>query len=220
VSAGTQRSRVADQLLRDIRARRYGAGERLPSERRLSETFGVSRPVVREALGMLSSLGLVDIQVGRGAFVTAKDVAVQSQDAQRSLIEVTVMREMLECGALDVAARRDPTEVEIAEVKAALAELERCVADGAQATRADHRLHRAIVAAAQSATAVRLWEDLTREIWTVIRISPSGSTMDEATLDRHRVLAGGLLHGDVEQARQTCHDLHEDYRRFLRDLLS
>ncbi len=220
MNAGTQRARVADQLLRDIRAKRYGAGERLPSERQLSETFGVSRPVVREALGMLSSLGLVDIQVGRGAFVTAKDVAAQSQDAQRSLVEVTVMRELLECGALDLATRRESAEAAAAEVKAALAELERCVAEGAQATRADHRLHRAIVAAAQSATAVRLWDEFTNEIAAVIGISPSGSTMDEATLERHRVLANGVLRGEAEQARLACHDLHEDYRRFLRELLS
>ncbi|WP_165975421.1 FadR/GntR family transcriptional regulator [Actinomadura rubrisoli] len=219
MSAGTQRSRVADQLLQDIRARRYGPGERLPSERRLSESFGVSRPVVREALGMLSSLGLVDIQVGRGAFVTAKDVAVQSQDAQRSLVEVTVMREVIECGVLGVATRCDPGAAEIAEVEAALAELERCVAHGTLATRADHRFHRAIVACARSATAVRLWEDFTGEISTVLKISPNGSTMDEATLERHRVLAAGVLRGEFEQARQACHDLHEDYRRFLRDLL-
>ncbi|QXJ21200.1 FadR family transcriptional regulator [Actinomadura graeca] len=219
MSDGTQRSRVADQLLQDIRARRYGPGERLPSERRLSETFGVSRPVVREALGMLSSLGLVDIQVGRGAFVTAKDVTVQSQDAQRSLIEVTAVREVLECGALGVSTRR-PGEAEIAEVRAALAELERCVAQGAEASSADHRFHRAIVASSQSPTAVRLWEDFTSEIATVIKISPSGNAMDEATLERHRVLADGVLTGAFEPARQACHDLHEDYRRFLHDLLS
>ncbi|MBT2212369.1 FadR/GntR family transcriptional regulator [Actinomadura sp. NEAU-AAG7] len=219
MSAGTQRSRVADQLLQDIRARRYGPGERLPSERRLSEAFGVSRPVVREALGMLSSLGLVDIQVGRGAFVTDKDVAVQSEDAQRSLIDVTVMREVIECGVLGVASRRDPGGPEAAELRAALAELERCVANGTQATRADHRFHRAIVATARSSTAVRLWEDLTSEITTVIRISPNGTTMDEATLERHRVLADGVLRGEFDLARQACHDLHEDYRDFLRDLL-
>ncbi|WP_067464195.1 FadR/GntR family transcriptional regulator [Actinomadura macra] len=220
MSGGTQRSRVADQLLQDIRAGRYSPGERLPSERRLSETFGVSRPVVREALGMLSSLGLVDIQVGRGAFVTAKDVTVQSQDAQRSLIEVTVMREVLECGVLGVTTRRAPGDLDTTEVEAALAELEQCVAHGAQATSADHRFHRAIVASAQSATAVRLWDDFTSEISTVIKISPNGNTMDEATLEQHRVLANGVLRGEFEPARQACHDLHEDYRRFLRDLLS
>ncbi|WP_187437768.1 FadR/GntR family transcriptional regulator [Actinomadura decatromicini] len=219
MSAQTQRSRVADQLLQDIRARRYGPGEKLPSERRLSEAFGVSRPVIREALGMLSSLGLVEVQVGRGAFVTAKDVALQSRDAQRSLVEVTVMREVLECGVLGVTTRLPPGAAETAEVEAALAELERCVAHGAEATRADHRFHRAIVAAAGSATAVRLWEEFTTEISTVLKISPSGSTMDEATLARHRTLAAGVLNGEFEQARQACHDLHEDYRRFLRDLL-
>jgi len=130
------------------------------------------------------------------------------------------MREVIECGVLGVTTRRDPSEVETAEVEAALAELERCVAHGTQATRADHRLHRAIVATSQSATAVRLWEDFTSEISTVIKISPNGSTMDEPTLERHRILANGVLRGEFEQARLACHDLHEDYRRFLRDLLS
>ncbi|TCO59579.1 FadR/GntR family transcriptional regulator [Actinocrispum wychmicini] len=219
MSSGTQRARVADQLLRDIRAGRYEAGARLPSERQMSEALGVSRPVVREALGMLSSLGLVDVQIGRGAFVTAKDVTVQSQNAQRSLIDVTVVREVLESGALELAARRDPSEVDIEPVRAALAELERCVERGTHATAADHELHRAIVASARSATVLRLWDEHTQEISNVIRISPSGGTMDESTLDRHRTLANGLLTGDAQAALAACHDLHEDYRRFLRDLL-
>jgi GntR family transcriptional regulator, transcriptional repressor for pyruvate dehydrogenase complex len=217
MSSGTQRSRIADQLLRDIRSGRYEAGQRLPSERQMSEALGVSRPVIREALGMLSSLGLVDVQIGRGAFVTAKDITAQSQDAQRSLIDVTVVREVLETGALTMAAHR--SEVDAEPVRSALAELERCVERRTDATSADHELHRAIVASARSATVLRLWDEHTQEISNVIRISPSGGTMDQSTLDRHRVLANGLLTGDSAAALAACHDLHEDYRRFLRDLL-
>lgn len=219
MSSGTQRSRVADQLLHDIRAGRYAAGERLPSERQMSEALGVSRPVIREALGMLSSLGLVDVQIGRGAFVTAKDVTAQSQSAQRSLIDVTVVREVLESGALELAAHRDPADVDTEPVKAALDELQRRAEQRTDATSADHEFHRAIVASVRSATVLRLWEEYTREISNIIRISPSGGTMDESTLERHRVLANGLFTGDAAAALDACHDLHEDYRRFLRELL-
>lgn len=45
-------------------------GERLPSERELVETFGVSRVSVREAIRSLEAVGLVRVYQGRGAFVT------------------------------------------------------------------------------------------------------------------------------------------------------
>ena len=62
------RRRLADDLRRRIRAGEF-AGEKLPSESRLSATYGVSRVTVRTAL-QLSSRGLVDIRHGSGSFVT------------------------------------------------------------------------------------------------------------------------------------------------------
>lgn len=44
-------------------------GERLPSERELSERLGVSRPSLREALGELQESGLLISRVGAGVFV-------------------------------------------------------------------------------------------------------------------------------------------------------
>ena len=44
-------------------------GERLPSERELSERLGVSRPSLREALGELQDSGLLESQAGSGVFV-------------------------------------------------------------------------------------------------------------------------------------------------------
>ncbi|MTH69867.1 FCD domain-containing protein [Agromyces bracchium] len=45
---------------------RLKAGDRLPSERELSQSLGVSRPSLREAMRVLEALGLVDIRVGGG----------------------------------------------------------------------------------------------------------------------------------------------------------
>lgn len=67
----TQRSdEVRLQIERAIRNGDFEPGERLPSERELVETFGVSRVSVREAIRSLEALGFVRVHQGRGAFVT------------------------------------------------------------------------------------------------------------------------------------------------------
>ncbi len=45
---------------------RYKLGEKLPTERELSETYGVSRAVIREALGLLKQDGLRSLPTGLG----------------------------------------------------------------------------------------------------------------------------------------------------------
>ena len=62
---------VSNQLRHAIFERRYLAGDKLPSERELIETFKVSRTVVREAIKALEARGLVQIKQGAtgGAFV-------------------------------------------------------------------------------------------------------------------------------------------------------
>ncbi|HWG41771.1 MAG TPA: FadR/GntR family transcriptional regulator [Gemmataceae bacterium] len=64
-------SQVADQLERAILAGEFASGDLLPSERDLSAQLGVSRSVVREALGRLGSLGLVRSVHGSGTRVEA-----------------------------------------------------------------------------------------------------------------------------------------------------
>jgi len=46
-------------------------GDKLPSDRNLAEIFGVGRTTVREALKVLSVLGLIDILPGQGTFIAA-----------------------------------------------------------------------------------------------------------------------------------------------------
>ena len=53
----------------EISGGRFKAGERLPTERELSETFGVSRNVVREAIARLTFEGTVEPRQGSGVFV-------------------------------------------------------------------------------------------------------------------------------------------------------
>jgi len=68
-----ERTSVADdvrtQLLTLIEGGELPVGARLPSEHELARAFGVSRAIVREGLGSLRSVGLVESRSGAGTFV-------------------------------------------------------------------------------------------------------------------------------------------------------
>jgi DNA-binding FadR family transcriptional regulator len=61
---------VFDQLVAEVTGG-LSPGESLPSERRLAEVLGVSRPAVREALQRLAGAGLVDVR--QGGSTTVRD---------------------------------------------------------------------------------------------------------------------------------------------------
>ena len=72
-----RRSAAADvqaQLQTLIETGQFKQNDRLPSEIELARSFGVSRPVVREALMSLQTLGLTTSQSGKGTFVISDRV--------------------------------------------------------------------------------------------------------------------------------------------------
>ena len=74
------RARVADQIIDKLRMQiatgRYARGSKLPSERELAATFGVSAPTIREALRALSSMGIVEVRHGSGSYVTSSSQGI------------------------------------------------------------------------------------------------------------------------------------------------
>lgn len=60
---------VFDQVLADVVDGELAPGEALPSERRLAEVLGVSRPAVREALQRMTQTRLVDVRQGGSTVV-------------------------------------------------------------------------------------------------------------------------------------------------------
>ena len=60
---------IVDQLKMMIIQGNLKPGDKLPSERELSEQLGVSRSSVREALSALEAMSILDIRSGEGTFV-------------------------------------------------------------------------------------------------------------------------------------------------------
>lgn len=104
---------VYDQLLGEMLMGDLAAGEPLPSERRLAEVLGVSRPAVREALQRLASAGFVDVR--QGGSTTVRDF--------RRLGGLDLLpRLLLAGGGLDLAVARSILEAR-AHVGPRIAEL-------------------------------------------------------------------------------------------------
>jgi GntR family transcriptional regulator, transcriptional repressor for pyruvate dehydrogenase complex len=62
---------IVSRLLDLIQQRHLGPGERLPAERELAATMGVSRSSLREALRALTVLGVTEMRHGTGTYVSS-----------------------------------------------------------------------------------------------------------------------------------------------------
>jgi DNA-binding FadR family transcriptional regulator len=77
-----QRRRVADQILDDLRDQILSGalphGAKLPAERELAARYGVSGPTIREAVRVLTAMGLVASRNGSASTVTAQSDTLMS----------------------------------------------------------------------------------------------------------------------------------------------
>jgi len=104
------------QIESQIRTGELEPGEKLPGEATMASQYGVSRPVVREALGQLRERGYVQTVNGSGTFVRHPDVNTISAAIERHLLfseghSITVdhlyeAREAIEVSAARLAALR------------------------------------------------------------------------------------------------------------------
>src|SRR5690349_10278379 len=95
---------VFDQILDDVVSGEFAPGEALPSERKLAEVLGVSRPAVREALQRVAQAGLVEVRQGDATTV---------RDYRRHAGLDLLPRLLLPRGELDPAVARSVLEARL-----------------------------------------------------------------------------------------------------------
>lgn len=66
--------RIHDQIKSEIEDGKWHVGDRLPSERELSEKFNVSRMTLRQAIQTLADEGILERKIGSGTYVARKKV--------------------------------------------------------------------------------------------------------------------------------------------------
>ncbi len=117
-----------------IKGGQYQPGQKLPSERKLSQDLGVSRPILRQALQNLETRGLVDTQHGRGTYVATLANQYLApiawlHDNQAKVKAFYEARMVIEPACAALAAQR-VTTVQLAELRRNLDESGQVAGDG------------------------------------------------------------------------------------------
>lgn len=140
---------LTDRILTHIRDEGLGPGDRLPSNRALSERFLVATPTLREALRRLEATGAVELRHGSGVYVRAGLGRLimanpNRPDLDRStILDLLAARELIE-PHLAEAATRNATPAQLGELTAALAQASEALGDDAALHEANMRFHRTI----------------------------------------------------------------------------
>lgn len=120
---------IIDQIIEQIALGNYRYGDRLPSERELASSFGVSRASVREAMRALASMELVEIRPGKGTFFTRNasplfrdELSSKLLIKRRELNETIEARKIIEVELSKLAALRASDE-DIEKLKQILSDM-------------------------------------------------------------------------------------------------
>lgn len=146
----TLHERICAAIKEHIVERRLQPGDRLPSEHELADMLGVSRASVREALTSLNALGVIDIRVGRGAFVQnfnfnsiAEHLSYGLHFLQEDLNELVDIRRLLEVHTVEQVTPQIKEE-HLAQLRAVVAQMEAKAAQGQDFIEEDIAFHRLI----------------------------------------------------------------------------
>jgi GntR family transcriptional regulator, phosphonate transport system regulatory protein len=106
--------KIAEVLTAEIGSGSFPPGARLPTETVLAERFGVNRHTLRQAIGALSTAGLVSVQHGRGTFVRPAPMLQYPIGARTRFREILSRQSLMPDGEL-LASRESPATAEAAE---------------------------------------------------------------------------------------------------------
>jgi GntR family transcriptional repressor for pyruvate dehydrogenase complex len=201
---------VARQIEGWVRSERFGPGGRLPSERELAARIGTSRNVIREALRILETRGVVEVRHGTGTFPTANladaepriPVKFDMRAEELPVSEILVARRAVECAVVAVAARAcDTFDLEelrrLIEVAADAVE----AGDRARFLEADLGFHEALGICTHNLLLRQVQREITRATQAVRGIASSTRDGMQAAVRFHREIADACARGDAEAAR-------------------
>lgn len=222
------RSRIVrDQLLAAINRGDFRPGDKLPSESELSKTFGVSRVSIREALGGLETIGLIEIRHGRGSFVAKgpgesyfSPFASWLHIYRDEIIDLIKVRGALdELAAAEAAERNDHDLIEkIVQTEAHFASVAEAEdASIEEMVSADIAFHLAIAEASCSSLLPRLLEDLNKLFSPSRRAMFAIHSRASKSAAEHAEIVEAIRSGDADKARKAAARHLESTRASLTD---
>ncbi len=208
---------VAEQIVQLIQNKHWCVGDRLPAERDMAHSLGVSRPTVREALVALELQGLVEVRTGAGVYVkgtTPEPVTIvqNEKDPGPSPFDIIEARILLE-GEMAALAASNIGPTELKGLEEAIAIMAADVQSGVQQVDSekdgDFLFHSRIAAVSRNTVlqsmVEQLWEGMRRPIFKAISERVRLSKNAARAIQDHRIICDAIASGDPEQAKKAMH---------------
>ncbi|CAB3798371.1 FadR/GntR family transcriptional regulator [Pararobbsia alpina] len=208
---------LKSSLIEGLKTGRYLAGQRLPTERQLSETFRIARSTVRRVIGQLKEKGLVRQSVGSGTYVSDEIEALLASERPSpqhnvSPAEVMEARLALEPSLIELVVR-NATSTDFAEIQHCVEQAE-AAATFEQFEYWDGALHQRIAEATHNNIVLVVFDAITRvrasSEWGALKRKSVTPERRAAYQIEHRALVDALVDRDIERAREAtiAHLLH------------
>lgn len=217
--------RVYDAILDRIVRQEFPEAGRLPSETALARSFGVSRPVVREALARLRDDGIVTSRKGSGSYVQSRVGNARADippiDGINQVLKCHEFRAELEPIAAAVAAR-NPDRTAIDGIRHALAGIQSETGVPHADASADFAFHLAVARASGNPyydfvlSSIRDHLVFAMTLGRQLGIRDPRARMERRRIE-HREIYAAILQGDAELAAQLMRQHITESRRRLLD---
>lgn len=212
---------VYQQVYERISAGTWTTGTRLPTEVDLARQFGVSRTVIREALLRLRIDGLISSRQGAGTHVigapSPQVIDLAGPGSVADLQRCYEFRVGVEGEAARLAAQRH-SRPRLAEIEAALAAMQACIAGDGSGEAEDIAFHLAVARASENDYFVRAVSSVTKAIGVGIAIAatlasrPRGERLRIADAE-HRAIHEAIRKANPAAARERMQAHIESARR-------
>lgn len=206
---------AADNILTMITVeKRFSVGDKLPNELDLSNELNVSRTTLREAIRILVAYGILEIQRGKGTYVTENAFSQPGDLEQLSNIKVNAkdlyeMRLIFEPEAAYYAAIRG-TDTEIKRILDYGKRIEDEIQQGQDRTKDEHAFHKAIAQATHNEFMNKLMPILYQAISKGVVLSTQSERAIKDTENDHKMIMEFLMQRNAEGARNAMkiHIMH------------
>jgi GntR family transcriptional repressor for pyruvate dehydrogenase complex len=202
---------AAEQIADGVRTGQLRVGDRLPGERTLAAQMEISRPTLREAVKVLVTAGVLEVQRGADAgMYVATDVVPADLVRERAdlrLGEVAAVleaRRIVEPGVARLAAER-AGPADLAALERSIDAMRRIVAAGYgpgeedRFLQLDVQFHLALARASANPTVERLMRMLFRELEIARDMAMHEPLVPEWTIAIHDETLAAVACGDVQR---------------------
>ncbi|MGZ9166704.1 MAG: FadR/GntR family transcriptional regulator [Anaerolineales bacterium] len=203
--------RVVDKVMELISSGAWKAGYRLPAERELSEAFGVSRTVVREAVKALEARGVLESATGSGVSVRRVDFNMVSQSLETYMqlanrddfeFRLNEVRRVLEVEMVALAAVRRTTE-QLTRLHQICQQMRASGNSAKQMAELDFQLHVTLAEATQNELFKVLLAPLINQLRDQIILTWDDFPRPvDLVFDQHEAVVAAVESGDAEAGRQ------------------